>query len=79
MNIEDIKRVIDKKSIKLNADRLQNNNQQRYMWVVSQGVFDKVREYCEYDIESMDRFYYGVEYHINFKWMGDEIKLWKEL
>jgi hypothetical protein len=42
-------------------------------------VFDKVRSYCELDKATMDKFFYNVEYHVNHKWHGDNIKLWKEL
>lgn len=78
MDIIDIKRVIESKSVKLNADRLKNGDG-KYMWVVSQGVFNKVREYCNLDKKAMDDFFDNAEYYVNFKWHDDVMKLWKEL
>jgi hypothetical protein len=78
MSIEEIKSIIEDKSIALGAEKLRNPDA-RYMWVVSMSVFDKVRSYCELDKATMDKFFYNVEYHVNHKWHGDNIKLWKEL
>ena len=54
MSIEEIKSIIEDKSIALGAEKLRNPDA-RYMWVVSMSVFDKVRSYCELDKATMDK------------------------
>lgn len=77
MTIEEIYDIIEKKSIPLLADKLKDNS--RYMWVVSQSVFDKIRKDCDLDIDKMNEKFYNIECHVNHKWFDDNIKLWKEL